>query len=218
MNINTKEYWENRFRTGDWEKSRGRKSTRCFALAQIEHLKIPSDFAGTLLDFGCGLGDAFPVYRKAFPMANLIGMDFSESAIEQCVDKYGDIAKFLPGNHKSAPSVDVVISSNVFEHLTDPIIIAKDLFNKCKDLYIVVPYKQNITPGSEHINTFDEKSFDEVGNAEYAIFAAETWTQTSWDLWINVYLKNLIRPLMGRKTISPNMQIMLHFSKPGITL
>lgn len=84
VNINSKEYWENRFITGDWEKSGGRKSTRLFALAQIDHIIIPRNYAGSVLDFGYGLGDVFAVYRKYFPNADLIGIDISEAAIELC--------------------------------------------------------------------------------------------------------------------------------------
>ncbi|MDX8412753.1 MAG: hypothetical protein R8J85_01570 [Mariprofundales bacterium] len=74
-NINTKAYWDDRFSSGDWEEKRGRWQTESFAKGQIEHLKISSDFKGTILDFGCGLGDAMPIYRQSFPLAKLIGMD-----------------------------------------------------------------------------------------------------------------------------------------------
>ena len=67
-NINTKEYWEKRFSTGDWEKSKGKTQTEDFAKSQVKYLNISKNFSGTILDFGCGLGDAFPVYKKNIQM------------------------------------------------------------------------------------------------------------------------------------------------------
>lgn len=95
MNINTKNYWENRFATGDWEDKLGRNQTRQFAETQKQYLKIAPGFSGTLLDFGCGLGDAMPIYRTAYPHASLIGMDISEAACRKCKEKYGSFAHFL---------------------------------------------------------------------------------------------------------------------------
>ena len=72
VNINTKQYWDNRF-THNWEKWNGRLQTRYFAEDQAPYLELPPNFDGIILDFGCGLGDAMPIYRKNFPKAKLIG-------------------------------------------------------------------------------------------------------------------------------------------------
>ena len=53
-NINTRDYWEHRFSSNDWEDNKGRWQTESFAREQIKHLKITSDFHGEILDFGCG--------------------------------------------------------------------------------------------------------------------------------------------------------------------
>jgi len=87
-NINTKSYWNNRFAYGDWEQKRGRNQTKQFAVSQIPKLNIPENFSGTILDFGCGLGDAFSIYRKAYPKATLIGLDISKEAINKCKETY----------------------------------------------------------------------------------------------------------------------------------
>ena len=89
-NINTKAYWDNRFKA-DWEKKSGRSQTADFAKDQIPYFDISSDFDGSILDFGCGLGDAIPIYKKSYPNAKLYGVDISSVGIEKCkkIWKYG---------------------------------------------------------------------------------------------------------------------------------
>ena len=99
-NINTKDYWNSRFGTGDWESKGGFSQTRAFAESQVLHFGLPEDFSGTLCDFGCGAGDAFPVYRVTYPNAKLIGVDFSSKAIQLCREKYSSIAEFIKGGYK----------------------------------------------------------------------------------------------------------------------
>jgi len=80
-NLNTQEYWDHRFSSGDWEESNGRKQTKYFAMSLIKHLKIQKDFTGSILDYGCGLGDAIPVYKLYFPKAKLYGVDISSTML-----------------------------------------------------------------------------------------------------------------------------------------
>jgi cyclopropane fatty-acyl-phospholipid synthase-like methyltransferase len=82
ININTKKYWDNRFEQ-NWEKQNGRLQTQSFAESQMTLLELSSDFSGTILDFGCGLGDAMPVYKRSFPKAKLIGVDISSVGIKK---------------------------------------------------------------------------------------------------------------------------------------
>lgn len=171
MNINTKAYWEERFASGDWEEQHGRLQTRSFAKAQVKYFKIPPSFDGTILDFGCGLGDAIPVYRSAFPNARFIGVDISDSAIDLCRRRYGHIAQFIQGDHTSVPLADIIIASNVFEHLDNDREVAAHLLGKCKDLYIIVPYKEETAPGAEHVNSYDENYFWSVGEYDRCILS-----------------------------------------------
>jgi SAM-dependent methyltransferase len=220
-NINTRNYWEQRFSSGDWELKQGRWQTENFAKGQIPYLRIRSDFAGTLLDFGCGLGDALPVYKENFPNATLVGMDISQSAIDLCQERYGTIGTFLQGDHTNVPPVDVIIASNVLEHLTNDHEIARQLFSKCKSLYIIVPYKE-CPLCLEHVNSYDESSFTDIGNSSYNIFSCIGWTPMGFrNLWYQVYFKNISRLLFKKPIRRRNMQIMFIFTNqicvsPGI--
>lgn len=49
-NINTKQYWEERFMTGDWESKGGENQTKQFAESQIKYIELSSNFSGTILE------------------------------------------------------------------------------------------------------------------------------------------------------------------------
>lgn len=210
-NINTKQYWEKRFSSGDWEDSKGREQTQGFARSQVKRLDIKKNFNGTILDFGCGLGDAFPIYKIKYPKAKLYGIDISEEAIKKCQKKYGNIATFFSGTEEAVPKVDIIISSNVFEHLSDDITIAKKLKEKCKTLYIIVPYREDKKGrlSNEHVNSYDENYFNSVSDQiTYKTYRSKGWGETTKDLFYKVYFKNIGRFILGKKLRKKLKQIM----------
>lgn len=214
-NINTPDYWDWRFASGDWEAKKGRSQTEGFASAQIRWVDLASDFAGTLLDFGCGMGDAMEVYRRAFPRASLMGIDISPAAIQRCRENYGSIASFSVGDFKSVPAVDAIIASNVLEHLDNDKEVAKWLLSQCQDLFIVVPYREHPRI-PEHVNAYDETSFTTLspGRYSYHVFSCPGWTPSGFrDLWWNIYCKNPVRAIVGRPTIRKNLQIIYHLKR-----
>lgn len=208
-NVNSKKYWEQRFSSGDWEQKRGRAQTAHFASSQVAHFKFDQNFNGSLVDFGCGLGDAMPVYKKFFPNANLVGIDVSESAISKCKERYVKIASFISGTHQNCPYADIIVASNVFEHLSDDVEIAKALLSKCKELYITVPYNE-LPLCSEHVRTYDEEYFQVLGESEFVIFPSRGWSEYGRSMWKLVF-KNLLRRLSGRPIQTRRMQIMFIF-------
>ena len=208
ININTKKYWDDRF-AQNWEKRNGRVQTQRFAEAQIPYLDLPPDFNGTILDFGCGLGDAIPLYKKSFPKAKLIGVDISSIAINKCREKFGDIAEFICGSAKEIQFVDVIISSNVFEHLSDDTQVLKNICLKANIIYIIVPYREH--PLSvEHVNTYDEYYFDELKPKWFKIFLSKGWTEYGVRL-IKLIVLNGIRIIKGKKPKKRSKQIIFCF-------
>jgi cyclopropane fatty-acyl-phospholipid synthase-like methyltransferase len=210
-NINSRSYWDNRFGSGDWEQKLGGLQTKEFAESQVRYFDLPSDFNGTLLDFGCGLGESIPVYRKYYPAAKLIGLDFSEKAIELCIRRYGDSAEFIHGDFLSVPEVDIIVASNIFEHLSDDLKIAAHLKSRCKKLFIIVPYKEQITPGGEHVNSYNEKSFTSLSPARHIIFRSKGWTQNAADLYYHTFFKNILRTLFRIPLKEIRKQLMFIF-------
>lgn len=212
MEINSKKYWDERFRSGDWKSVGGSEQTRSFAEKQVRFFKLPRSFGGTILDFGCGLGDAMPVYRARYPKATLIGMDFSDEAITKCRAKFGALAEFRVGDHREVPPVDVIVASNVIEHLPDDEEVVRILLSRCAVLYVIVPYLElNRIP--EHVHTYSRHSFKDIGPVRTRIIAVRGWSQYGLRMrWIEIYLKNLLRPLFGRKIVRRRRQILFQFS------
>ena len=209
-NINTREYWEGRFSSGDWENASGRIQTRDFAEALLPHLGLDETFRGALLDFGCGLGDALPVYHRHFPCAKLLGMDISEQAVRKCRQRYGDIARFMQGEAAQAPAAEVIVTSNVLEHLSDDIGVARTLLARCRLLFVVVPYRE-WPLDAEHVRSYDDSSFATLGPVERVVFASRSWSEFGWRLWRKVYLKNVLLGLTGRPCRRRKLQVLYKF-------
>jgi len=210
-NINTKQFWEANFQAGSHQARENQ--TRQFAESQIKYFDIGADFSGTILDFGCALGDAIPVYRQAYPRAKLMGIDLSVTAIKACDEKFGDIATFISGDHKSVPKVDVIIASNVFEHLSNDLEVARELLTRCGTLYIIVPYREQIVPNDEHVNSYDEKYFDSIGRCENQVFLSRGWTQYGLKLVYEIYFKNVVKRLLRVEPRRRSKQIMFKLTK-----
>jgi hypothetical protein len=209
-NINTQQYWNRRFGSGDWADKGGYTQTRQFAEAQVSYFNLPREFLGGLCDFGCGAGDAFPVYRESFPEAVLYGVDFSEDAIRLCCARYGHMATFVSGNAGAVPHVDAIVCSNVLEHVDDDCTIVEDLLNRCRRLFVIVPYRERHLV-SEHVRTYTENSFAQFSPVRKKVFLARGWSAFGRELWIGVYLKNIARWLVGRPLRYQNKQILFEF-------
>jgi len=167
-NINTKGYWEDRFSSGSWNDS-GKKQTEEYAKANISAMNINPDFNGKIIDFGCALGDAIPLYKKFFPIAKIIGLDISEAAIEICRKRYGNIAEFYATETSEIPNAEIIIASHVMEHITDDEKLVSELLTKCSQLFVFVPYKE--TPlFVEHVNYYDENYYKNLGKIDSKVF------------------------------------------------
>lgn len=208
-NKNTSAYWDERFGTGDWLDDGGREQTRRYAEALVGQWALSAGFDGTVMDFGCALGDAIPVYQAALPRARFLALDHSGDAIKQCRADYGELAEFSQGDQHDVPAVDVIIASHILEHISDDIEVARTLLGKCRDLYIVVPYREDPL-WHEHVRAYDEHRFEELGAYNWQVFPKEQFRLT-WQTFCHYYLKNLVRPLLGRRIVRPAKAIMYHF-------
>jgi SAM-dependent methyltransferase len=210
-NINTKDYWNKRFKTDNpksWEKLGGESQTIKYAKQIVQCLGMPIDFQGTILDFGCAMGDAMPIYLSKYPMANYLGIDFSEEAIRCClekyqIDKYKGRIKFLVGNIDNVPIVDVIIISHVLEHLSNDKDIVYTLLQKCQDLYIAVPFNEKIEKGGEHINSYNFSTFDYLKDkkgclVDTYIFNTRLNIKQKIMSFYNIEIKNILRPLLKK--------------------
>ena len=74
----------------------------------------------SILDFGCGTGNALKHIRKYFPESNYYGIDVSEQSIQHAM-RQEDADHFLQYDSKQLPfenySFDIVFASVVFHHI-----------------------------------------------------------------------------------------------------
>jgi SAM-dependent methyltransferase len=206
-NLNSKSYWNDRFQNGSWLDA-GRLQTMNYALANVAQLTIDESFTGTILDFGCALGDAATVYAETFPNAALVGVDHSEIAIKKCREKYGDISRFLCADYSDIPEADVIIASHVLEHIEGDNAILAELLGKCNDLFVIVPYKE-APLYIEHVNYYDEDYYAEFTPCEIRTFKVQYAVDKSLREW----LRGALKFKLGLKREVDKAMILYHFHK-----
>jgi hypothetical protein len=157
---------------GHWEQNQGPNQTRRFAECLLEHVRMPwSDFS--LLDVGCALGDALPVWHRTYPTAKLYGCDVAESAVRRCRERYGHLAEFFRASFEEIEGFwDVIYCSNVLEHFEQYSEISAWLLAHCKVLFALTPFAElrdgsPLRPGRQderahHVVTLYRDSFDEL--------------------------------------------------------
>lgn len=206
-NVNTKNYWNERFASGGWSAA-GSEQTRQYALANVRHIDLDASFSGTILDFGCAVGDAIPVYAEAFPRAQLFGIDFSQAAVAICRKRFDRLARFSNDDHNTITFKDVIVASHVMEHIEGDREIVRALLGKCRVLYVIVPYRE--TPlYHEHVNFYDEFYYDEVGHCTFKKFVVAYRRRFDAVQWI----KDAVRFRFGQKRDFSKEMILFRFER-----
>lgn len=172
-NINTQEYWENRFQTGDWDMNEGEEQSTFFAKVAEEAFPgwLKSDLQKNeweVIDYGCAEGDGTAYLARLYPSCRFLGIDFSENAVRIARNKFpfchyeaGDITKELR-------KTDVVFSSNTLEHLTEPKKLLQAMVESANYCAIVLLPIEDEFGIAEHINNFTVGFFpEEVGEKHY---------------------------------------------------
>ena len=158
--INSKEYWDERFGSGDWQDKGGHKQTTYFYTLLLELtpnvIKEKFNTSGfTICDVGCAEGDGTSLLNKTFPKASVCGMDISEMAIKKAKKRYQNINFRTMLDSK----YNLIVSSNTLEHFDEPSEHLKELF-RCSDEYVVllVPFEE-YDRIDEHFFTFTYEYF-----------------------------------------------------------
>jgi SAM-dependent methyltransferase len=95
--------------------------------AEYKIADLAHHFSGTqssirqIADFGSGIGNSIPYFRRYFPDANLSCVDVSARSIQQAQDRFPGNESFLLIEGESIPidnaSRDIVFSACVFHHI-----------------------------------------------------------------------------------------------------
>lgn len=74
-----------------------------------------------ILDFGAGIGNSVPYFRKYFPSASLTCVDVSEKSLAIGAERYPNGAEFVPFDGQKLPfpdqSFDITFAACVFHHI-----------------------------------------------------------------------------------------------------
>jgi hypothetical protein len=178
MDMNTEEYWENRFKT-DWKSNFGPEQTLLHYTIFIDYLpdwikRTISENRYSICDMGCGMGEGVNEVHKVFPQSEVYGMDFSDSAIESASDNYQDEnITFFKGDILNIDyDFDVITTLHTLEHFSNPFEICENLSNHCKYLIITVPFRERDL-WKEHEFSFEYSSFPLYLNNMRLVFYRE---------------------------------------------
>ena len=85
-NINSRQYWNQRFMSGDWDQNMGQEQTYYFYSLLMKMLPdwfktILRQSQYSIVDFGCAEGQGMPLLAAGLN-SDIKGIDFSECAIE----------------------------------------------------------------------------------------------------------------------------------------
>ena len=199
------QYWNERFvDNGSWDAAGGQGQTRSFAEFFHERITIPY-LHFSMLDVGCALGDAMPIWHANYPYAELSGCDVSEVAIERCTHAYGNMASFFTAGIDNIDGFwDIIYCSNVLEHLDDPVSAARILLGHCSELYVMTPYREYILESAvEHKYSLSKHSFDALLNTGHTI-SIESLTLRCPGPWGPIY-STLLPKTYFRERLIPTL-------------
>lgn len=160
MLVNSKEYWDDRFST-NWALYDGIGQSAFFYMLILQNLSknVTKDIFEanlSICDVGCAEGEGVYLFAGYFPNSSVVGIDFSDIAISNAKSKYPGYNFICEDMTCSSESYDVLVSSNVLEHFTDPYNIVNTIVPKARKYFVMlVPFKE-YSRQSEHFYTFDE--------------------------------------------------------------
>ncbi|GAB5464675.1 MAG: hypothetical protein Kapaf2KO_01110 [Candidatus Kapaibacteriales bacterium] len=154
-------------------------------------LALISDSGNEILDVGCGGGWMAKAMHNT--SNTLTSMDLSEINVEKVLDKYpSDKHHGIAADSINHPfrenSFDIIVASEVIEHVERPTLFLSSLARTLKpngSIIITTPYKENIiketcihcngiTPRNAHLHSFDEHILTSIApsgtKATYQIF------------------------------------------------
>lgn len=121
-----------------------------------------------ILDFGAGIGNSVPFFKKYFLNAELICLDVSEKSLDIAKDRFPNQAKFIEFNGKQIPYADntfnVIFTACVFHHIegSEHDLLLKEILRVLVPGGIFVVFEHNpYNPLTRHaVNTciFDENA------------------------------------------------------------
>ena len=174
---------------------------------------------GKILDVGCGDGTFLSLFQES--TNQLYGCDISEKAIEFAKLRFGDIATFTTGDITDISSLkgefDVIICTEVLEHIEDDELALKTLYHKLKEgghLIISTPHmKKYWTQDDEadgHVRRYEKEELEnKIAKTGFIICESWTWGYPLFHLYHKVILRPIQRQTVKRVTKKPKLRQIL---------
>ena len=162
--VNSKEYWEERFVSGDWDHYDGDLQSTFFSQIALDAFPAWLDqelarHEWTVFDVGCAEGGGTAALARRFPSCHTVGIDVSETAVKRAGKKY-PFCQFLQGDvYTQKKTADVIFVSNVLEHLQSPAENMRSLVGMAKCHAILIHPLHDTLALDEHFHVFDEEFF-----------------------------------------------------------
>ncbi|ABS25614.1 trans-aconitate 2-methyltransferase [Anaeromyxobacter sp. Fw109-5] len=160
--VNSPEYWEARFASGDWETRHGPEQSRFFAELALS-LVAPSvrddlrERRASVCDWGCGEGEGTAALAAAWG-GRATGVDVSPTAVARARARHPGVS-FAVSVSGLDREYDVLFTSNTLEHFSDPWgVLSSMLARVTRYAIVLVPFEERDRI-EEHAFTFELESF-----------------------------------------------------------
>jgi SAM-dependent methyltransferase len=158
------DYWENRFASNNWSSYDGGRQSIFFvnvALGMFPRWLIEEINANGLeiCDAGCAEGDGTAFLKSFFPLSNVTGVDFSQSAVDKASKNFPHVNFSREDIASLRSDYDVIFTSNVLEHFINPFEILEKMAVRAKKYLIAVVPSREHHRIDEHFYTFEPGSF-----------------------------------------------------------
>lgn len=178
-NINSEEYWDKRFKSGDWDAAEGREQSLFFYTLATANLPewLREDVVKNSLsvcDLGCAEGEGTDALSRYFGGLSVTGTDISSEALKTARKRY-PACSFVHGDISSLEGeYDLIFSSNTFEHFENADVLIKNTMKHCKKyMVLLLPFRE-FNRIDEHFFTFDFGSFPFECEEMRVVFFKET--------------------------------------------
>lgn len=167
MKVNDQAYWEERFASKDWDQYGGQDQTRFFMQVLVDYLPdwLKAEWQEkeyTVCDAGCAKGEGAALLAQVFPKCKVFGMDFSPSAIQEAARMYPQASFYVGDIYNWHETYDVIVSSNVLEHLEHPDQVMKNMLKNTREYLVLMVPLDDDYGYDEHINRFSFDSFNNL--------------------------------------------------------
>lgn len=162
--INDHEYWVEKFEDSSSDVAQRSAQTKYFTRLALKYLpqwcvESINTACKTLCDMGCAGGGGTAILQDSFPELKVIGVDFSETAIQKAKAEHGSV-QYQTGDIRTFQEhYDILFSSNVLEHFYNSQKLLERLVEHSNHyLILLLPFREFFRI-SEHASTFDFRSF-----------------------------------------------------------